>query len=230
MPALSIGGKAPGSSLAATAKKAATNKVTTKKPASTVVTKPKNVITIANDGAPLGTPMVGSVGENISQGVLPNEWMAGQPSEAPAPATPAWTLETDPAYRSAMSAGQSSFNYARNAALADQQNTQTAKAAERKALDVNATEARRRTAGNYAARGMAGGAAGVLTQAEARANAEQIAARTNIQDQLAAVNQNYLANYGAIGSDWTGTLVGQQYKTQAAQQALESALARYGTV
>lgn len=150
-------------------------------------------------------------------------------TQAPA-AAPKWTLEGDPVYQAAMSAGQASFNYARNAALADKQNTQTAKNAERKALDVNATEARRRTAGNYAARGMAGGAAGALSQAEALANARQIAAQTSIADQLAAVNNQYLQNFGAIGSDWTGTLVGQQYKTQAAQQALESALARYGTV
>lgn len=141
---------------------------------------------------------------------------------------PAWSLEGDPLYQSALSAGQAQFNYARNSALADQQNVQTQKAGERKSLDRNATESRRRTAGNYAARGMAGGAAGALTLAEAQQNAEQIAARTSIEDQLAAVNQAYLQNYGATGTDWTGTLVGQQYKTQAAQQALSAQLAKYG--
>jgi uncharacterized protein YPO0396 len=132
-----------------------------------------------------------------------------------------------------MAAGESSFNYARNAALAEKQNTETAKAQERKALDVNATESRRRLAGNYAARGMAGGAAGALSQAEARANAEQIAARTNIQDQISAVNNQFLQNFGDVTNptyDWTGTLTGQQYKTQATQQAIQAALARYGTV
>lgn len=141
---------------------------------------------------------------------------------------PAWTLEGDPMYQSALSAGQAQFNYARNAALAEKQNVQTQKAGERKALDTGAAESRRRTAGNYAARGMAGGAAGALTLAEAQQNAEQIAARTSIEDQLAAVNQAYLQNYGAAGTDWTGTLVGQQYKTQAAQQALSAQLAKYG--
>lgn len=150
-----------------------------------------------------------------------------------APSTPAWSLETDPVYRSAINAGESSFNYARNAALAEKQTTETGIAKEKKAIGVNAAEARRRTAGNYAARGMAGGAAGVASQAEARLNAEQIAAQTDLATQLKAVNDQFLQNYGDVTNakyDWTGTLVGQQYKTQAAQQALEAALARYGTV
>lgn len=141
-----------------------------------------------------------------------------------------WSLETDPVYQQALGAGQASFNYARNAALADKMAREQQLGQSRKSLDTNAAESRRRLAGNYAARGMAGGAAGALTQAEARANAEQIAARTDIADQITALNNQYLQNYGAVGSDWTGTLVGQQYKSQAAQQALEAALARYGTV
>lgn len=146
--------------------------------------------------------------------------------------TPAeqWTLESDPLYQMALAGGQSEFNYARNAALADKQAQESAAAAERKSLDTGATEARRRLAGNYAARGMAGGAAGALSQAEARANAEQIAARTSIQNKLDALNQQFLSNYGAVGSDWTGTLAGQQYKSQAAQQALSAQLARYGSI
>lgn len=144
------------------------------------------------------------------------------------PAEPQWTLEGDPVYQQAIAAGQAQFNYARSNALAEKQNTETGLAGQRKSLDVNATEARRRTAGNYAARGMAGGAAGALSQAEARANAEQIAARTSIADQISALNQNYLANYGAEGSDWLGTLTGQQYRTQAAQAAITNRLAQYG--
>lgn len=153
------------------------------------------------------------------------------PTEA-MPQTPAeqWTLETDPLYQMALAGGQSEFNYARNAALADKQGQESMAAMERKSLDTGATEARRRLAGNYAARGMAGGAAGALSQAEARANAEQIAARTSIQNKLDALNQQFLQNYGAVGSDWTGTLAGQQYKSQAAQQALSAQLARYGSI
>lgn len=139
-----------------------------------------------------------------------------------------WTLEGDPVYQAAMASGSSTFNMARNAALAAKQNAETQAASERQQLDVNAAENRRRLAGNYAARGMAGGAAGALTMAEAQANARQVADRTSIADQIAALNQDYLANYGAAGTDWTGTLMGQQYKTQAAQAAIQAQLAKYG--
>lgn len=150
-----------------------------------------------------------------------------------APAVPAWSLESDPLYKSALSAGQAQFNYARNAALADKQTQELGLSNQRKTLDKSATEARRRTAGNYAARGMAGGAAGALRVAEAQSNAEQITAQTGIADQITALNNNFLKNYGDVNAsnyDWTGTLLGQQYKTQAAQSALEAALARLGTV
>ncbi len=149
---------------------------------------------------------------------------------APVDAAAQWTLESDPLYQMALAGGQSEFNYSRNAALADKQTQESMAASERKNLDTGASESRRRLAGNYAARGMAGGAAGALSQAEARANAEQIAARTSIQNKLDALNQQFLSNYGAVGSDWTGTLAGQQYKSQAAQQALSAQLARYGSI
>lgn len=149
------------------------------------------------------------------------------------PQTPKWSLEGDPLYQQAMAGGQAQFNYARNTALAEKMTGEQQLGQQRKSLDKSATESRRRLAGNYAARGMAGGAAGALSQAEARANAEQIAARTSIADQISALNNQFLQNYGDVTNpnyDWTGTLVGQQYKTQAAQAALEAALARYGTV
>lgn len=139
-----------------------------------------------------------------------------------------WTLEGDPTYQAALAAGSSKFNYSRAQALADLQNQQTQTAQEEQAINKNSAEARRRLAGNYASRGMAGGAAGALTLAEAEANARQIAAQTSLKDQIAALNQQYLANYGATGTDWTGTLVGQQYKTEAAQAAINSQLAQRG--
>lgn len=139
-----------------------------------------------------------------------------------------WTLEGDPTYQAALAAGQSKFNYSRAQSLAELQNQQTQAAQETQAINENSAEARRRLAGNYAARGMAGGAAGALTLAEAEANARQIAAQTSLKDQIAALNQQYLANYGATGTDWTGTLVGQQYKTEAAQAAINSQLAQRG--
>ncbi len=187
---------------------AAKKPVTAKKPVVKKVT-PK----------PLATPV------GVEEEVTPTEDV----TTAAETITP-WSLESDPLYQQALGAGQAQFNYARNAALAENQNLATNLNQQRKALDVNATEARRRNAGNYAARGMAGGAAGALTMAEARMNADQVASQTSLADQLTAVNAQFLQNYGAIGSDWTGTLVGQQYKTNAAQQALEAALARYGTI
>jgi len=203
-------GGTKGTTATAAAKAAAAKKIAA--PLAKPIIKKDQKVVITDDGT---TPPVGINSPVYTEPVA-------------VPEEPAWTLEGDPVYQSALSAGQAQFNYARNAALAEQQNTQTAKAQERKALDVNSAESRRRLAGNYASRGMAGGAAGALTMAEARANAEQIAARTNIQDQLAAVNQQYLQNFGATGTDWTGTLVGQQYKTQAAQAAITNRLAQYG--
>lgn len=197
---------------ATAAGKSAAIKALTPKPLATPIAKgPTGITTLpANQDAPVyGRPVP-------------------QTDAVTTPEEPQWTLEGDPIYQQALASGQSQFNYARANALAEKQNTETGLAGQRRALDVNATEARRRTAGNYAARGMAGGAAGALSQAEARANAEQIASRTSIADQISALNQNYLANYGATGSDWLGTLTGQQYKTQAAQTAITNRLAQYG--
>jgi hypothetical protein len=157
-----------------------------------------------------------------------DEIAAAEAAAADQPASASWTLEGDPTYNAAMDAGRAEFNYAQAQSLADLQNSETQLAGQRKALDVNAAEARRRLAGNYAARGMAGGAAGALSLAEARANAEQVAAQTSLKDQLAALNKNYLATYGAPGTDWTGTLLGQKYKTAAAQSAIQAQMARMG--
>lgn len=138
-----------------------------------------------------------------------------------------WTLESDPVYQQALAGGQSAFNIARANALANLQNQQTEANQATKEIGTTAADARERLAGNFAARGMAGGAYGALTRAEAEANARQVAAQTSIQDQIAAVNQQYLANFGATGTDWTGTLVGQDYRNQAIQQAMNSLLPRY---
>lgn len=207
----------------AIAAKAIPTKTATKTPAKVVAKTPAKPVVISDPGTStqfgVQSPDAGAVAQ-INQDL-------GYTQQTPAEQ---WTLESDPLYQMALAGGQSEFNYARNAALADKQTQESAAAAERKNLDTGATEARRRLAGNYAARGLAGGAAGALSQAEARANAEQIAARTSIQNKLDALNQQFLSNYGAVGSDWTGTLAGQQYKSQAAQQALSAQLARYGSI
>lgn len=142
-----------------------------------------------------------------------------------------YKLESDPTYQAAMSAGQSQFNTSRANAMSNKNMQEMELGNQRRDLDKNSAESRRRLAGNYAARGMAGGATGALTLAEMEANAKQITAQTDIKDQIAAINANYLQNYGNAaqpGYDWTGTLIGQNYKTQAAQAALNAQLAKMG--
>jgi hypothetical protein len=160
-----------------------------------------------------------------------NDATSGSTVTEPAVVGAAYKLESDPVYQAAIQAGQSQFNTARAQAMAGKNSQEMQLGTQRKNLDANATEARRRTAGNYAARGMAGGATGALTLAEMEANARQITAQTDIKDQIAALNANYLETYGNAGQkdfDWTGTLIGQNYKTQAAQAALNAQLARMG--
>lgn len=144
------------------------------------------------------------------------------------PASAQWTLEGDPMYQQALAGGQSAFNRSRATALADLQNTETAANRQLQGMAAGAAGSRRQLAGNYAARGMGRGAYGAYYRAQDQQNAEQIAAQTSVKDQLASLNQNFLANYGAIGTDWTGTTIGQDYRNQAIQQALASQLARFG--
>jgi hypothetical protein len=142
-----------------------------------------------------------------------------------------YKLESDPTYQAAMQAGQSQFNTSRANSMASKNSQEMQLNNERRNLDKSSTESRRRLAGNFAARGMAGGATGALTLAEMEANAKQITAQTNIKDQISALNASYLENYGnaaQLGYDWTGTLIGQNYKTQAAQAALTAQLAKMG--
>lgn len=227
----SIKGSSGGTSTPAkaVATKTATPKVVAKAPvkAPAKVVTPKVTTTPAQDLANKQKAIEALRQDNIASQNAANSQAQDM---TPVDAAAQWTLESDPLYQMALAGGQSEFNYARNAALADKQTQESMAAADRKSLDTGATESRRRLAGNYAARGMAGGAAGALSQAEARANAEQIAARTSIQNKLDMLNQQFLSNYGATGTDWTGTLAGQQYKSQAAQQALSAQLARYGSI
>lgn len=214
-----------GSNLASSASKAVTtgkNAVEQRQNAQRLLNTPTSTTTPMNEKVVINEP-------NVYMPMLNRVPVDTMPEQT----KPAWSLESDPLYTSALAAGQAQFNYARNAALADKQTQELGLSNQRKALATSAAEARRRTAGNYAARGMAGGAAGALSLAEAQANANQIAARTGIADQITALNNNFLQNYGDVTAknyDWTGTLTGQQYKTQAAQAALEAALSRLGTV
>lgn len=152
-------------------------------------------------------------------------------NQAPTGYAQQWQLENDPLYQQAMLGGQSSFNTARMNALANLQDQTTASNRQLSNMKTQAQSARRNLAGNFAARGMMGGARGAYYRAQDTANAADIAAQTDIKDQLASLNRSFLQNFGDVTDktfDWTGTATGQEYKNQAVQQALASILARYG--
>lgn len=142
-----------------------------------------------------------------------------------------WKLENDPVYQQAMLGGQASFNTARANAFANLEDQKTASNRKLSNMKMQAQSARRNLAGNFAARGMMGGARGAYYRAQDTANAADIAAQTDVKDQLASLNRSFLQNFGDVADksfDWTGTATGQEYKNQAIQQALSSILARYG--
>ena len=142
-----------------------------------------------------------------------------------------WALENDPIYAQAMLGGQASFNTARANAFANLEDQKTASNRQLSNMKAQAQSARRNLAGNFAARGMMGGARGAYYRAQDTANAADIAAQTDVKDQLASLNRSFLQNFGDVTDktfDWTGTATGQEYKNQAVQQALASILARYG--
>jgi hypothetical protein len=153
------------------------------------------------------------------------------PVEATANFAEQWKLENDPVYQQAMLGGQSAFNTARMNALANLQNQTTASNRQLSNMKQQGATNRRNLAGDFAARGMQGGARGAYYRAQDTANAADIAAQIDVKDQLAQLNNNFLQSFGnasATGFDWTATTSGQQYKNEAVQQALASILARYG--
>jgi trehalose-6-phosphatase len=152
------------------------------------------------------------------------------PGQAPVEATSAasmWNLQNDPTYQAAIASGQSTFNIDKMNALANLQNQQISAQQNLTQQNQNAAQSRRQLAGNFAARGMQGGAHGAYYRAQDQANADLITAQTSTKDQLAALNQDFLSKYGGVGADWTSTAVGQQYKNQATQQALSALTSRY---
>lgn len=168
-----------------------------------------------------------------SGAVIPRAGGPVPTTQAPAEASYSqqWKLHNDPVYQQAMAGGQSAFNLARANALANLQNQTTASNRQLSNMKQQGAINRRNLAGDFAARGMQGGAHGAYYRAQDQANAADIAAQTDVKDQLSQLNNNFLQNYGNVNDqnfDWTATLSGQDYKNQAIQQALSSILARYG--
>jgi hypothetical protein len=142
----------------------------------------------------------------------------------------AYNVYDDPFYQQALAGAQSQFNLDRINALAG---TQYEERGIRRQLEqrVPAAEAeRRRLAGNFARRGMAGGQYGALTRAEAEVNAREIGLRTGLREQIAELNRQFVSEFGAPGTDWLGTRRGSQAQQAAIQQALQNRLGGLTTV
>jgi hypothetical protein len=139
-------------------------------------------------------------------------------------------LYSDPVYLRQLQFGQSAFNNARINALGDKERATLATQEELDARIPAAEQARRRLAGNYAARGMGGGRSGVLSRAEAQANAQELSARTSLRDKISELNRQFVASYGAEGSDWLGTAAGAATQSDAVQAAINARLAGITTV
>ena len=145
-------------------------------------------------------------------------------------AQPQWSVYEDPIYMQQLQFAQSQFNRDRLNALSDK---------ERAALQINrelgdrkgiAEQQRRRLAGNFASRGMAGGRAGVLSRAEAEANARELTLRTDLRDQIAELNRRFVADFGANETDWLGTSRGAMAQRDAVQAAINARLAGLTTL
>jgi hypothetical protein len=139
-------------------------------------------------------------------------------------------IYSDPVYLRQLQFGQTAFNNARTNALADKERATLYTQEELEGRKTTAEEARRRLAGNYAARGMGGGRSGVLSRAEATQNAQELAARTSLRDKISELNRQFVANYGAEGSDWLGTTAGASAQSEAVQAAINARLAGITTV
>ena len=141
-----------------------------------------------------------------------------------------YSVYDDPTYQQALAGAQSQFNLARINALAEKQYGQRPITRELENRPQVAEAARQRLAGNFAARGMSGGRAGVLTRAEAELNAREIAQRTGLREQISELDRQFTAQFGAEGSDWLGTRFGMEAQQAAIQQALQNRLAGLTTV
>lgn len=152
------------------------------------------------------------------------------PIEEAAPEPTPYDVYSDPFYQQALAGAQSEFNLARADALASQQYQQ--RPIERQLEDRPgiAEEQRRRLAGNFAARGMAGGRYGALTRAEAEVNAREITNRTGLREQIAELGRQFTSRFGAEGTDWLGTRAGMEAQQRAIQTALQNRLGGLTTV
>lgn len=156
--------------------------------------------------------------------------IAGSPLQGPPVSATQPDIYSDPVYLTQLQYGQNAFNTARTNALGDKERATLGIQDELAARKPSAEQSRRRLAGNYAARGMGGGRSGALSRAEAQQNAQELTARTSLRDQISELNRQFVANYGADGSDWLGTAAGVAAQSGAVQAAINARLAGITTV
>ena len=173
----------------------------------------------------------GPVEETVPEEIIPTPTPSSSaPAPAPAPEPTPYNVYDDPNYQAALAAAQSQFNLERIGALGAKQYQDLAIERTLENRPDIAEGQRRRLAGNFAARGMAGGRYGALTRAEAELNAQELAQRTGLREQMAELDRQFTSQFGAEGTDWLGTLRGQQAQQNAIQQALAARLGGLTTV
>lgn len=141
-----------------------------------------------------------------------------------------YSVYDDPNYQAALAGAQSQFNMERIGALGSKQYQDLAIERTLENRPDIAEDQRQRLAGNFASRGMGGGRYGALTRAEAELNAGELAQRTGLREQMAELDRQFTAQFGAEGTDWLGTMRGQQAQQNAIQQALAARLGGLSTV
>jgi len=152
------------------------------------------------------------------------------PGSAPIEPEPEYSVYDDPFYQQALQGAQSRFNLDRASAMATNQYQERGINRQLEDRKGTAEDARRRLAGNFAARGIGGGRAGALTREEAEMNARELTARTGLREQIAELGRQFTSQFGAEGSDWLGTRYGMEAQQSAIQQALQNRLAGLTTV
>ena len=181
--------------------------------------------------AQLNAPGAGWTYDDNRGGFIPPAGAEGMSTVAGGPVNMSEPdIYQDPVYLRQLQYGQGAFNNARTNALAEKEIQTLGIQDELEGRKTTAEQARRRLAGNYAARGMGGGRSGVLSRAEATQNAQELSARTTLRDKISELNRQFVASYGAEGSDWLGTTAGASAQSEALQAAVNARLAGMTTV
>ena len=147
---------------------------------------------------------------------------AGVPTDA----TNVYDFSKDPNYNQFLNAAQTQFETERTNKLASIQRDQIALQTAQDTANLDAETARKNLAGAFAKRGMMGGRGGAFQRSQAMQNARLASQQISTKNQIAALNEDFIRNYGTGTGDWTATGRGQAYNQQAIDQALALATQR----